>query len=180
MVVHMDTPELIDKKFLDKKFWLKNRYFLNVFWGRNLDPRRGVADAFAIWQIRGNPLRIYRKSVEIHRQSSEINRKSMENPRKSRKISMENHRKSMENQRKSMENRWKIHRQSAEIGGKSMENPRKKLIWQRWPATWSSEPSCMLGYRNNLSMHSQNTPKKSVRNRKLTQEFDPNNKEILD
>ena len=162
----LHTPQFIDKKFLDKKFWLKNRYFLHVFWGRNLDPRKGVADA-----------EFYGKSTEIHGKSAKIHGKSMENPQKSMETPWKirgNPLKFTDIHRKSMGKPW----QSTENPRKSVENhgnPGKKLIWQRWPATWSSEPSCMLGYRNNLSMHSQNTPKKSVRNKKVTEESDPNN-----
>lgn len=143
------------------------------------------------WRIQGKSKEIHRKSVEIHG----IPGKSLENPRQSienpweingnqwkiRRNPWKLHGKSaeiLENSRKSIENPWKTHGNPRKIRGnplKIMENPGKKLIWQRWPATWSSEPSCMLGYRNNLSMHSQNTPKKSVRNKKLTQESDPNN-----
>ena len=62
-----------------------------MFWGRNLDPRRGVADA-----------EFYGKSTEIHGESvksMEYQEKSMENPWKS----TENPRKSIENHGKSWE-----------------------------------------------------------------------------
>ena len=137
--------------------------FLTRVLGKKSWPKKGSGRRGILWKIHGNPWRIREnpwningKSAEIYGESAEIHWKSLENLWKS----MENH----GNPRKIRGNPLKI-----------MENPGKKLIWQRWPATWSSEPSCMLGYRNNLSMHSQNTPKKSVRNKKLTQESDPNN-----
>ena len=157
------------------------------------------------WRIRENPWNINGKSAEIYGESAGIHWKSLENLWKSiikqalfgysllamvptfaacasfaRGLTFATGPTGSNPSfsRTSIENPWKTHGNPRKIRGnplKIMENPGKKLIWQRWPATWSSEPSCMLGYRNNLSMHSQNTPKKSVRNKKLTQESDPNN-----
>ena len=173
--------------------------FLTRVLGKKSWPKKGSGRRGILWKIHGNPWRIREnpwningKSAEIYGESAEIHWKSMENLWKSIiKQALFGYSllamvptfaacasKSIENPWKTIENPWKTHGNPRKIRGnplKIMENPGKKLIWQRWPATWSSEPSCMLGYRNNLSMHSQNTPKKSVRNKKLTQESDPNN-----
>ena len=137
--------------------------FLTRVLGKKSWPKKGSGRRGILWKIHGNPWKIHGNQSKIRRNPWKLHGKSAE---------------ILENSRKSVENPWKTHGNPRKIRGnplKIMENPGKKLIWQRWPATWSSEPSCMLGYRNNLSMHSQNTPKKSVRNKKLTQESDPNN-----
>ena len=148
--------------------------FLTRVLGKKSWPKKGSGRRGILWKIHGNPWRIRENPWNINGKSAEI------------------YGESAEIHWKSMENLWKSIIKQALFGYSLLAMvptfaacasfargltfaTGKKLIWQRWPATWSSEPSCMLGYRNNLSMHSQNTPKKSVRNKKLTQESDPNN-----
>ena len=167
--------------------------FLTRVLGKKSWPKKGSGRRGILWKIHGNPWKIHEnpwningKSAEIYGESAEIHWKSLENLWKSI-IKQALFGYSLLAMVPTFAACASFARGLTFATGPTGSNlcnrseneiqcrVQLQLIWQRWPATWSSEPSCMLGYRNNLSMHSQNTPKKSVRNKKLTQESDPNN-----